>query len=147
LDDWSQRDVIDNLEAQLANNNSDLISEIQENIISLEDAAEEASWTEFRRLEGIVDRKNISRMEESIDWKRSCNYMLHEENCYLSGTLYRLQAQITTLRASRPGMESKMEYRHLVLLVWEKQQGWTTTRLMTICHFFLVLMTMGVIET
>ena len=61
--------MIDNLEAQLANNNSDLISELQENIISLEDAAEEASWTEFCRPEGIVDRKNISRMEESIDWK------------------------------------------------------------------------------
>ena len=73
LDYWSQRDVIDNLKAQLANNNANLISELQENITSLEEAAEVASWTdwsqrdEIRWLEGIVDSKNISRMEESID--------------------------------------------------------------------------------
>jgi hypothetical protein len=68
LDYWSQHDAINNLEAQLANNNANLISEHRENITSLEEAAEEASWTEWshrdeiRRLEGIVDRKNISRM-------------------------------------------------------------------------------------
>ena len=28
-----------------------------------------------------------------------------------------------------------------------QQRGWTTTRPITICHFFLVLTTMGVIET
>ena len=33
-----------------------------------------------------------------------------EENCRLSGEIYRLQAQINELRASRSGMESKMEY-------------------------------------
>ncbi len=69
----SHRDGIDDLQARLANNNADLISELQEHITSLEEAAKEASWTdwkqseEIRRLEGIVDSKNISRMEESID--------------------------------------------------------------------------------
>jgi hypothetical protein len=44
------------------------MSELQENITSLEEATNEASWTEWshgdeiRRLEGIVDRKNISGM-------------------------------------------------------------------------------------
>ena len=83
-DYWSQCDVIDDLQARLANNNADLISElqVQENITSLEEAAEEASWTdwrqseEIRRLEGIVDSENISRMEESIDWERSRNCKL-----------------------------------------------------------------------
>ena len=46
LDYWSQRDVIDDLQARLANINADLISELQENITSLEEAAEEASWTD-----------------------------------------------------------------------------------------------------
>jgi hypothetical protein len=87
-------------------------------IASLEEAAEEVSWTdwsqrdEIRRLEGIIDSKIISRMEESIDWERSHNCtMLREENCHLSSEVGRLQAQINdSMRASRPGMESKMEY-------------------------------------
>ena len=60
--------MIDDLQARLANNNADLISELQENITSLEEAAKEVSWTDWSqrdkilRLEGIVDRKNISRM-------------------------------------------------------------------------------------
>ena len=100
--------MIDNLQARLANNNADLISELQENITSLEEAAKEVSWTdwsqrdEILRLEGIVDSKNISRMEESIDWERSHNFMLCEENCRLSGEVGRLQAQIKDMRASPP---------------------------------------------
>ena len=107
-DYWSQRDVTNDLQARLANNNADLISELQENITSLEEAAEEASWTdwrqseEIRRLEGIVDSENISRMEESIDWERSRNCKLREENCHLSGEVGRLQFQINNMRASRP---------------------------------------------
>jgi hypothetical protein len=64
--------VIDDLKAQLANNNADLISELQENITPLEEAAEEAYWTdwsqrdEIRWLEGIVYSMNISRIEESM---------------------------------------------------------------------------------
>jgi hypothetical protein len=64
--------VIDDLKAQLANNNADLISELQENITPLEEAAEEAyltDWSqrdEIRWLEGIVYSMNISRMEESM---------------------------------------------------------------------------------
>ncbi len=64
--------MIDDLKAQLANNNADLISELQENITPLEEAAEEAyltDWSqrdEIRWLEGIVYSMNISRMEESM---------------------------------------------------------------------------------
>jgi hypothetical protein len=71
-------------------------------------AAKEVSWTdwsqrdEILRLEGIVDSKNISRMEKSIDWERSRNFMLCEENCRLSGEVGRLQAQINNMRASPP---------------------------------------------
>ena len=92
--------MINDLKARLANNNANLISELQENITSLEEAAKEASWTdwrqseEIRQLEGIVDCQNISRMEE------------REENCPLSGEVGRLQFQINNMRASRPGMES-----------------------------------------
>ncbi len=43
LDYLSQHDVIDDLKAWVANNNANLISELQENITSLEEAAEEAS--------------------------------------------------------------------------------------------------------
>ena len=137
LDYWSQLDVIDDLQARLAKNNADLISKLQENFTSLKEAAEEAYWTdwsqrdEIRRLEGIVDSKNISRMEESIDWERSHNFMLHEENCRLSGEVgldYKLGSTICG-----PALQ------------WGRQWGWTTTRPTTICHFFLVLTTMGVI--
>jgi hypothetical protein len=107
-DYWSQRDVIKDLQARLANNNANLISELQEMITSLEEASEEASWTdwrqsiEIRRLEGIVDSDNISRMDESIDWERSRNCKLREENCHLSSEVGRLQYQINDMRASPP---------------------------------------------
>ena len=107
-DYWSQRDVINDLQARLANNNADLISELQEMITSLEEAAEEASWTdwrqseEIRRLEGIVDSENISRMEESIDLERSRICKLREENCRLSSEVGRLQYQLNNMRASPP---------------------------------------------
>jgi hypothetical protein len=165
-DYWSQRDVIDDLQAPLANNNANLTSELQENITSLEEAAEEASWSDWRqseeihRLEGIVvDSENISRMEESIDWERSCNCKLREENCRLSGEVGRLQFQINDMRASRPGMESKMEYPlSMISMSCAACVGETAgvdnyssndnlSRPMTICHFFLVLTMMGVIET
>ncbi len=108
--------MIHELEAWLANNNADKISELQEYITFLEESAEEASWTEvrhgeeIRRLEGIVDCKNISGMWESTDWDRSYKYMLNQEHCLLSGEVNRLQAQINDLRAIHPGMESNMEY-------------------------------------
>jgi hypothetical protein len=107
-DYWSQRDVINDLQARLANNNADLFSELQEMITSLEEAAEEASWTdwrqseEIRRLEGIVDSENISRMEESIDLERSRICKLREENCRLSSEVGRLQYQLNNMRASPP---------------------------------------------
>jgi len=49
-DYWSQRDVINDLQARLVNNNANLISELQENITSLEEAAKEASWTDGGRV-------------------------------------------------------------------------------------------------
>ncbi len=48
-DYWIQCYVIDDRQARLANNNADLISELQENITSLEEAAEEVSWTDWRQ--------------------------------------------------------------------------------------------------
>jgi hypothetical protein len=114
-DYWSQLDVIDDLQARLANNNADLISELQENITSLEEAAEEAScsnWRqseEIRQLEGIVDCPTL------CETSRNCklcfeNCRLDGENRCLSGEVGRLQFQINDMRASHPGMESKMEY-------------------------------------
>jgi len=100
--------VIDNLQARLANNNADLISELQENITSLEEAAEEVSWTdwrqseEIRRLKGIGDSESIARMVESIDWERSRNCKLRKENCHLPGEVGRLQFQINDMLVSRP---------------------------------------------
>ena len=158
-DYWSQRDVINDLQARLANNNADLFSELQEMITSLEEAAEEASWTdwrqseEIRRLEGIVvDSENISRMEESIDWERSRNCKLREENCRLSGEVGRLQFQINDMRACRPGMESKMEYplsmesMSCAACVGETA-GVDNYSSNDNLSFFLVLTMMGVIET
>jgi hypothetical protein len=49
-------------------------------------------------------------MEESIDLEIYRNCKLREENCHLSGEVGRLQFQINDMRASHPGMESKMEY-------------------------------------
>jgi chromosome segregation ATPase len=89
-------DVIDNLD-WLANNNVDLISELQEKITSLEEAAKEVSWTR------LSQRDEISRMDESIDREKIHHFMLSKK-------VGRLQAQINNLQASRPGMESKMEY-------------------------------------
>jgi len=130
-DYWSQRNVIDDLQARLANNNAELISELQENITSLEEAAEEASWTDWRqsedirRLEGIVDSKNISRMEESIDWERSHNCKLCEENCRLSGEVGRLQFQINYMWASRPaaGVDNYLSDDNLSLFTSSDNDG------------------------
>ena len=159
LDNQHQRNVIHNLIARLANINAYLISELREYITFLEEAAEDASWTEssqrdeIRLLEGIVDSKNISSMEESIDWERSRNYMLCKENCHLSGEVSRLQAQINNLRASHPGMESKMEYppskestscAAFVGGTAGVLDGYSSDDNLSL---FLVLATMGVIET
>jgi hypothetical protein len=114
-DYWSQLDVIDDLQAWLASNNADLISELQENITSLEEAAEEASWTnrrqseEIRQLEGIVDCPILCETSHNCKLRFE-NCRLSGENCRLSGEVGRLQFQINNIRASRPGMESKMEY-------------------------------------
>ncbi len=109
--------MIDDLQARLAYNNADLISELQENITSLEEAAEEASWSnwrqseEIRQLEGIVDCPTLCLCETSRNCKlRFENCRLDGENRPLSGEVGRLQFQINNMRASRPGMESKMEY-------------------------------------
>jgi hypothetical protein len=110
-DYWSKHDEINDLEAWLANNNADLISELREHITFLEEAAEEASWSEWRHSEEIRRLgKDISGMRNSINWEISFSDKVQQENPDLSGEAYRLQAQINDLRASSPGMESKMEY-------------------------------------
>ncbi len=66
-----------------------------------------ASWNEgryiedIRRLEEMVDSKNISRLEESIDWERSRNCILCDEICGLADEIGELYAQIRYLQASR----------------------------------------------
>ena len=49
-----------------------------------------------------MDSKNISEMEESLDWERSRNCILCEEICSLAGEIGKLHAQIRYLQASRP---------------------------------------------
>ena len=67
-----------------------------------------ASWNEgryiedIRRLEKMVDSKNISRLEGSIDWERSHNCILRDKICGLAGEIGELNAQIRYLQASRP---------------------------------------------
>jgi hypothetical protein len=115
--------VIANLEARLANNNAKLISELQDiiatlqdTITTLEEAVDAASWTESRqnqeicRLEERVDSKNISEMEESLDWLRERNYVLYKENCCLNSEVGGIQYQINNMQACRPGMESEMDH-------------------------------------
>jgi hypothetical protein len=58
----------------------------------------------------MVDSKNISRMEECINWEKPRNFMLSKENCCLYDEVGRLQSQINNMQASHPGMESKMKY-------------------------------------
>jgi hypothetical protein len=60
LDYWSQRDVIDDLKAQLANNNADLISELQENITSLDFA-----WSAHL----LVSLKRPTRYASAASWR------------------------------------------------------------------------------
>jgi hypothetical protein len=152
-DNRSQWDVIHNLEARLANNNADLISELQEYITFLEESAEERSWTEWRHSEEICQLgEDISGMRNSINWERSRNEKVHQENCCLSGEVYRLQAQINDLWASHPGMGSKMEYppseesTSCAAGVGETA-GVDNPSSDNNLSLFLVLMTMGVIET
>ncbi len=85
-----QRNRIEDLEARLANNQAELISELRDTITTLEEDVEVASWNEGRyiedihRLEEMVDSKNISRLEESLDWERSRNRILRDEICDVS---------------------------------------------------------------
>ena len=110
-DNQHQCNVIHDLEACLANNNTNLISELQEYITILEESAKEASWSEWRHSEQIRRLgEDNSLMRNSINWERSHNDKVHQKNCHISGEIYRLQAQINDLRASRPGMGSKTEY-------------------------------------
>jgi hypothetical protein len=107
LDIQRQRNVINDLKAWVANNNTKLISEFQDNITSLEEAVEVVFWTDLRQSEEI---RCISSMEESINWERKHNCMLCKENCRLHGEVGRLRFQINDIQSYHPGMESKMEY-------------------------------------
>jgi hypothetical protein len=83
LENQRERNVIEHC---LANNDVDLISQLKDYNDSLEESVQDASWTEvglcdeIRQLEGIVDRKNISKISNSLDWERSRNYRLMEGN-------------------------------------------------------------------
>ena len=116
LDIQRKRDVIEDLEAWLANNNAELISELQDTITTLEEAVNAASWTELgqnkeiHHLEEMVDSKNISEMEESLTRERKHNYMHYKENCRLNSEVGGLRYQINNMRSCRPGMESEMDY-------------------------------------
>ena len=106
-----QRFVIHNLETRLANNNANLISSLQEHITFLEESAEEASWSEWGHSEEIRGLgEDISEMRNSINWEISFSDKVQQENRNLSDEVYILQAQINDLRASCPGMESKMKH-------------------------------------
>ena len=103
-----QRNRIEDLEARLATNQAELISELRDTITTLEEDVEVASWNEGRyienicRLEEMVNSKNISRLEGSIDWERSHNCILRDKICGLAGEIGELNAQIRYLQASRP---------------------------------------------
>ena len=65
-----------------------------------------ASWNEgryiedIRRLEKMVDSKNISRLEGSIDWERSRIRILRDKICGLASEIGDLYAQIRYLGES-----------------------------------------------
>ena len=109
-------DRIKNLEARLANNQAELISELRDTITTMEEAVNAASWTELRqnreirRLEEMVDSKNILEIEESLAQLRKRNFLLSTENCNLYDEVDKLLSQINEMRSCRPGMESKMDY-------------------------------------
>ncbi len=142
--------MIPNLEAWLANNNAELISELrdtittlQDTITSLEEDVEAASWNEWhkneeiRRLEEMVDSKNILRLEGALDWEKSRNCILCDKMsdvCMKKNQEYfELYTQLRNLQASH--------------LVGGKLGKGTNICLRTMRHFFLVLTTMGVFES
>ena len=150
LDNRSQCNLIHDLEARLANNNVDLISSLQEHITL---SAKERSWSEWRHSEEIRRLgKDISGMRTSTNSEISFTDKVQQENCNLSGEVYRLQAQIKDLRASRPGMKSKMEHlpseesTHCAACVKETA-GVDIYLYGDNLSIFLVLMMMGIIET
>ena len=150
LDNHSQRNVIHDLEARLANNNADLISSLREHITL---SAEEASWSEWRHSEEIRQLgKDISGMRTSIISEISFTDKVQQENRDLSGEVYRLQAQIKDLRASHPGMKSKMEHlpseESTYCAACVKETAGVGIYLYgDNLSIFLVLMMMGIIET
>ena len=60
---WRQRDRIKDLEAWLANNQAELISELQDTITIMEEAVDAVSWTELRQ------NQEIRCLEEMVDSK------------------------------------------------------------------------------
>jgi hypothetical protein len=83
LENQRQCNIIHDLEHCLANNDANLISQLQDYIDSLEESTEVGLCDEIRWLEGTVNRKNISSISNPLNWERSCNYSLMKENCHL----------------------------------------------------------------
>jgi predicted RNase H-like nuclease (RuvC/YqgF family) len=108
-----QRDRIKDLEAWLANNQAELISELRDTITTLEEAVDVASWTEsrqnqeIRRLEEMVDSKNILEMEESLAQLRKRNFLLSAENCILYDEVDRLSTIADQQNAVMPSRSGK----------------------------------------
>jgi hypothetical protein len=145
-----QHDRIKDLEAQLANNQAELISELRDTITTMEEAVNAASWTESRqnqeicRLEEMVDSKNVLEMEESLAQLRKRNFLLSAENCILYDEVDRLSTIADQQNAVMPSRNGKQDglhsrIRHLVLLVRGRQRERKTIFLTTICHCSLVL--------
>ena len=113
----NQHYTIEDLEARLVNNQAELISELQNTITTLQDTitlleedVEAASWNEWhkneeiRRLEEMVDSKNILGLEKALDWERSRNRILRDEMsdvCMKKNRKYfELYTQFRNLQAS-----------------------------------------------
>jgi chromosome segregation ATPase len=108
----SQHYQIEDLEARLANNQAELISELQNTITTLEEAVDEAAWTEeslFNEIQLLKER--VDSKEESLNQLRENNYGLYDENCRLNSEVGRLRYQINNTQACCPGMDIDMDIR------------------------------------
>lgn len=91
----SQHYQIEDLEARLANNQVELIYELQNTITTLEGAVDEAAWTEW---EIQLLKERVDSKEESLNQLRGNNYGLHDKICRLNR------------EACLPGKESEVDY-------------------------------------
>ncbi len=114
-DKLHQQSHIQDLENQLANNNTDLISHLQEYTDFSEESAKEAAWMvaglqdEICQLKQSVDFENITSLSTALDMERSRTNHLSTENSGLYDEIYRLHAAINEWQINKSCMESKKE--------------------------------------